>query len=70
MYLPQGKLKISFAAKHAKSAKKSIIMVFNLRIFATFSAENNFFLCVSAPLRFNNQLTLRPLRLCGEIFLF
>jgi len=41
----------SFAAKHAKSAKKSFIMVFNLRIFASFAAENNFYLCVSAPLR-------------------
>jgi len=29
----------SFAAKHAKSAKKSFIMVFNLRIFASFAAK-------------------------------
>jgi hypothetical protein len=42
------RVKISFAAKHAKSAKKSFIMVFNLRIFASFAAENNFF---SAPPR-------------------
>jgi hypothetical protein len=34
----RGNFKISFAAKNAKSAKKSYIMVFNLRVFASFAA--------------------------------
>jgi hypothetical protein len=32
--------KLFSAAKHAKSAKKSFIMVFNLRIFARFAAKD------------------------------
>jgi hypothetical protein len=36
-------LTASIAAKNAKSAKKNFIMVFNLRIFATFAAKNYFF---------------------------
>jgi hypothetical protein len=41
-------LTASFAAKNAKSAKKSLLWILILRIFAFFAAENYFF---SAPPR-------------------
>ena len=37
--------------KREERKERLYIMVFNLRIFATFAAENYFLLCVSAPLR-------------------
>jgi len=45
-------LTASIAAKNVKSAKQNFIMVFNLRIFASFAAENYFF--------------SEPPRLCGN----
>jgi hypothetical protein len=47
-------LTASIAAKNAMSAKKSFIMVFNLRIFASFAAENYYFFCNNTSIQSNS----------------
>jgi len=53
MYSPQRKLKISIAAKNAKSAKKSFIMVFKFCAFLRALRQKNTF-----SLRLNSLLVV------------